>query len=38
MGTVNSITHDYTWGYVLLAATAAVAGVFTATVVRRRAR
>lgn len=38
MGVVNSVTRDYTWGYVLLAATAAVAGVFTATVVRRRTR
>ncbi|MFF0745531.1 nitrate/nitrite transporter [Streptomyces sp. NPDC004111] len=34
MGTIRSAAHSYTWGYVLLAATAAAAGVFTATTVR----
>ncbi|MFF8381618.1 nitrate/nitrite transporter [Streptomyces sp. NPDC015661] len=38
MGTVESVTHDYTGGFVLLSATALGAGVLTATVVRRRTR
>ncbi|MCZ0983207.1 MFS transporter [Streptomyces diastatochromogenes] len=38
MGTVESIAHDYTWGFVLLAVTALVAGALTSTTVRRRAR
>nr|WSX48741.1 MFS transporter [Streptomyces sp. NBC_00974] len=38
MGLVKSTTDDYTWGFALLAATAAGAGVLSATVVRRRAR
>ncbi|MFI8992563.1 nitrate/nitrite transporter [Streptomyces sp. NPDC053542] len=38
MGTVYGVTDDYTWGYVLLAITGAVAAVCTATAVRRRAR
>ncbi|MFD9722258.1 MFS transporter [Streptomyces sp. NPDC059072] len=37
MGLVKSITDDYTWGFALLAATAAGAGVLSATVMRRRA-
>lgn len=37
MGGIKSITDDYTWGFVLLAVTAAGAGALTATVVRRRA-
>lgn len=38
MGAVDSVTHDYTWGFVLLAVTAAGAGTLSATAVRRRAR
>ncbi|MFG3490574.1 MFS transporter [Streptomyces sp. NPDC047972] len=42
MGAVDGIAHDYTWGFVLLAVTAAGAGTLsataTATAVRRRAR
>ncbi|MFF0473968.1 nitrate/nitrite transporter [Streptomyces sp. NPDC004284] len=38
MGVVDSVAHDYTWGFVLLAVTATGAGVLAATVVRRRAR
>jgi NNP family nitrate/nitrite transporter-like MFS transporter len=37
MGLVYSTLHDYTWGFILLALTAALAGLFTATTVRRRA-
>jgi NNP family nitrate/nitrite transporter-like MFS transporter len=37
MGLIYGSLDDYTWGFVLLAMTAAVAGLFTATVVRRRA-
>jgi NNP family nitrate/nitrite transporter-like MFS transporter len=37
MGLVYTSLDDYTVGYLLLAATAAIAAVFTATVVRRRA-
>jgi MFS transporter, NNP family, nitrate/nitrite transporter len=37
MGLIYGSLDDYTWGFVLLAITAAVAGLFTATVVRRRA-
>ncbi|MFE0457541.1 MFS transporter, partial [Streptomyces sp. NPDC058914] len=37
MGAVYSTADDYTWGYLLLALTAAVTCVFTATVVRRHA-
>ena len=36
MGTVYGLLTDYSWGFVLLAATAAVATAFTATMVRRR--
>jgi MFS transporter, NNP family, nitrate/nitrite transporter len=38
MGLVYGALDDYTVGYLLLALTAAIAAVFTATVVRRRAR
>ncbi|MEV6205196.1 MFS transporter [Streptomyces sp. NPDC051771] len=38
MGAIESVTHDYTWGFVLLAVTAAGAAAVTSTVVRRRAR
>lgn len=38
MGAIYGAQGDYSAGFVLLAATAAGAGVFTATVVRRRAR
>ncbi len=34
MGAVCGATDDYTWGYVLLAVTAGVTAVFTATTVR----
>jgi NNP family nitrate/nitrite transporter-like MFS transporter len=37
MGEFYSVLGDYTWGYVLLAATAALAGIVTATAVRSRA-
>ncbi|MEU2509007.1 MFS transporter [Streptomyces sp. NPDC007863] len=37
MGAIESVTHDYTRGFVLLAVTAAAAGAVTSTVVRRRA-
>jgi hypothetical protein len=37
MGLVYASLDDYTVGYLLLAVTAAVAALFTATVVRRRA-
>jgi MFS transporter, NNP family, nitrate/nitrite transporter len=37
MGLVYTSLDDYTVGYLLLAATGAIAAVFTATVVRRRA-
>jgi MFS transporter, NNP family, nitrate/nitrite transporter len=37
MGLVYGALADYTVGYLLLAATAAIAAIFTATVVRRRA-
>ncbi|MER7538796.1 MFS transporter [Streptomyces sp. NPDC097704] len=37
-GVVDSVAHDYTGGFVLLAVTAVVAGAPTATVVRRRTR
>jgi NNP family nitrate/nitrite transporter-like MFS transporter len=37
MGLVYGALNDYTVGYLLLAVTAAIAAVFTATVVRRRA-
>ncbi|GCB50769.1 nitrate/nitrite transporter [Streptomyces sp. NL15-2K] len=37
MGAVYSIADDYTWGYLLLALTAAATCAFTATVVRRHA-
>jgi NNP family nitrate/nitrite transporter-like MFS transporter len=37
MGAIYSVFDDYTWGYVLLAGTAAVATVVTATAVRSRA-
>lgn len=36
MGAIYSAVADFTWGYVLLAATAALAATFTATAVRRR--
>lgn len=38
MGTVESATGDYTWGFVLLALTATGAGALASTAVRRRAR
>ncbi|MFE1409267.1 nitrate/nitrite transporter [Streptomyces sp. NPDC058746] len=38
MGLIAGAVGDYTWGFVLLAATTATAGALTATVVRRRAR
>lgn len=38
MGAIYGAADDYTWGYVLLAATAGATAVFTATTVRRRAR
>jgi NNP family nitrate/nitrite transporter-like MFS transporter len=38
MGLVFGALGDYTLGFVLLAATAAIAGLFTATTVRRRVR
>jgi NNP family nitrate/nitrite transporter-like MFS transporter len=38
MGAVDSVAHDYTWGFVLLAVTATGAGTLAATAVRRRAR
>jgi hypothetical protein len=37
MGAVFSAFDDYSLGYLLLAATSAVAGAFTATIVRQRA-
>jgi NNP family nitrate/nitrite transporter-like MFS transporter len=37
MGLVYGALHDYTGGFILLALTAALAGLFTATTVRRRA-
>jgi NNP family nitrate/nitrite transporter-like MFS transporter len=37
MGLVYGALHDYTWGFILLAVTAATAALFTATTVRRRA-
>ncbi|MFF5157695.1 nitrate/nitrite transporter [Streptomyces sp. NPDC000348] len=37
MGAVYSVADDYTWGYLLLALTAAATCAFTATAVRRRA-
>jgi NNP family nitrate/nitrite transporter-like MFS transporter len=37
MGAIYSASNDYTWGFILLAATAAVSAVVTATAVRRRA-
>jgi NNP family nitrate/nitrite transporter-like MFS transporter len=37
MGAVYGIADDYTWGYLLLALTAAATCAFTATVVRQRA-
>ncbi|WP_189936280.1 MFS transporter [Streptomyces aurantiogriseus] len=37
MGAVYSVADDYTWGYLLLALTAAATCAFTATVVRRHA-
>ncbi len=37
MGLVYGVLDDYTVGYLLLAATATIAAIFTATVVRRRA-
>jgi len=37
MGVIYGSLDDYTWGFVLLAVTAALAGLFTATTVRRRA-
>ena len=37
MGLVYGSLDDYTVGYLLLAVTAAIAALFTATVVRRRA-
>jgi MFS transporter, NNP family, nitrate/nitrite transporter len=37
MGAVYGFLADYTWGFVLLAVTAGLAGLFTATVVRRQA-
>nr|WP_092888108.1 MFS transporter [Actinopolymorpha cephalotaxi] len=36
MGTVYGLMADYSWGYILLAVTAAAAAAFTATMVRRR--
>ncbi|MDT9685406.1 MFS transporter [Streptomyces sp. TRM76323] len=38
MGAVYGAAGDYTWGYLLLAITSALAGVFTATAVRRHTR
>ncbi|MEU2109924.1 MFS transporter [Streptomyces sp. NPDC019507] len=38
MGVIYGATNDYTWGYVLLAATAGVTAAFTATTVQRQAR
>lgn len=38
MGAVKSVTGDFFWGFMLLAATAAAAGVVTATAVRHRVR
>jgi MFS transporter, NNP family, nitrate/nitrite transporter len=37
MGAVHSVADDYTWGYLLLALTAAATCGFTATLVRRHA-
>src|SRR5262245_4063125 len=37
MGAIYSAFNDYTWGFILLAATAAVSAVVTATAVRSRA-
>ncbi|MCL6735149.1 MFS transporter [Streptomyces neyagawaensis] len=37
MGAVHSVTDDYTWGFLLLALTAAATCAFTATVVRHHA-
>lgn len=37
MGAIYGVAADYTWGFVLLAATAAVTAVFTGTVLRRAA-
>lgn len=38
MGAIYGAADDYTWGYVLLAATAGATAVFTVTTVRRQAR
>ncbi|WP_418961614.1 MFS transporter [Streptomyces tritici] len=38
MGAIYGTADDYTWGYVLLAATAGATAAFTATAVRRQAR
>ncbi|MFI1332962.1 MFS transporter [Streptomyces sp. NPDC020845] len=38
MGAIYGATDDYTWGYVLLAATAGGTAAFTTTAVRRQAR
>jgi NNP family nitrate/nitrite transporter-like MFS transporter len=38
MGLIYGALDDYTWGFVLLAVTAAFAGLFTATTVRQRAQ
>ncbi|MCX4585782.1 nitrate/nitrite transporter [Streptomyces sp. NBC_01481] len=38
MGTIYGAADDYTWGYVLLAATAGATAAFTATTVRRQTR
>ncbi|WP_307813253.1 hypothetical protein [Streptomyces sp. N35] len=35
MGAVYSTAHDYSWGFLLLAATAAASAAFTAITVRR---
>jgi NNP family nitrate/nitrite transporter-like MFS transporter len=37
MGLIYGSLDDYTWGFLLLAITAALSGLFTATAVRRRA-
>ena len=37
-GVADSVAHDYTWGFVLLAVTATGAGTLAATAVRRRTR
>ncbi|SCK11440.1 MFS transporter, NNP family, nitrate/nitrite transporter [Streptomyces sp. WMMB 714] len=38
MGLVKGVTGEFTWGFVLLAATSAAAAAFTATTVRKRVR